>query len=1826
MKKIGFVLLALLLAVACKKNANFNSNPLAFKDYISGYTSGVISAHSGIKILLNEPLSQEKMDKINDLHLFEISPKVEGKVVCQSPSQIAFVPNKPLSQNTEYQISFNVKKLYDVPKKELELFNFTVKTLEQAFRVKSGDLQSYNKNLYFLNAELLANDQISYETVKDVLKANLNGKKVAVKFQSQGTNNKFVIIFDSIPRIDKEQTLEIKWDTKDVPQENLIPFSFTIPQKGVFKALNARTDGANQSFSVNFSDPLEKEQDFTGLISLSNTDTALKYSVNGNVLKVFREEQKEGDYKVYVSKGIKNIYGDRLEREATFNIKFLQQKPDIRFLKSGSILPSSQNLKINFQTINLRAVNVTVYRIFENNIFQFLQDNNLGGGSYIQRVGKPIARKVLKLNDGALYPLNEWNTYSLDLASVITPEPGAIYRVELGMTKNYSLYACGTKNEEPLDLSFEEKPLNDDDVNYTEYYYDYDEEFYWEEEDEDSPCKDNYYYGKTVGTNVLASDLGVIVKKGQTNSFTIIVNDLLTTKPVDGAVVEVFNYQQQKIQEDKTDSKGMLHLNLSNRAYFVKVKKDKFTTYVKLDDVAPQSVSKYDVDGMRLQKGLNGFIYTERGVWRPGDSIYVGFILNDFAQKNPEKLPIKLRFTDPYGKVIAERMQTSNPTNQYVFGLKTNADAPTGNWSVAISAGAAKFSKRIKIETIKPNRLKIENSLSGKLISGNGENVRLQVLWLHGSPAGNTGVNVKAKFYPLETAFKGYEKYVFNNRAYQFESEEMNVYEGQTDSNGNANFYFRTNDLEAPGMLKVNFLTQANESGGDFSTDVSTASFSPYSEYVGLRLPETNKYDYYNTQQNHTFDAVVLSENGQPLGNRTVAVTVYKVGWNWWWDASNQNISTYNSSSSNAIYKTDYLTTDSNGKGRFTLNIPDADWGRYFIMLSDNQSGHKCGTTVYFDWGDWTGKSRGSEGSEAVMLALGTNKKEYNVGEKAKITFPSDKGGRALISVENGNDVLETYWVETANKETTFEVPITNKMSPNVYFYVTLLQPHNKTLNDAPIRLYGVVPVKVVDKNTVLNPVIQMPDRLTPNQKVSIKVSEKSGKPMTYTVAIVEDGLLNLTRFKTPNPWNTFFSKTALGVKTWDVYDDVIGAYGGTINQAFSIGGDEDLGGADAQKANRFKPFVIFRGPFELKKGATNAHTVKIPNYMGSARVMVVASDVAANAFGSAEKKDIPVVSPLSILGSLPRKAVPNEKIVLPVTVFAMEKQVKNVSLQVETNGLFKVVGTHNQQLHFDSTGEKMAYFELETTAQTGIAKVKITATSGKEKSTYEVEMDVYNPNPITYVVQNAVLQGGQSHNLNINLFGEKAKTVLEVSSFPGVNLTQRLGYLISYPHGCGEQITSGAFPQLFLGDFVSLSKEKADEVNRNVSAAISKLHENQLSNGGFTYWKGGKYADDWVTSYIGQFFVEAEKKGYVLPSGSKQSWLNYQNSEARQWRYEGKYQNDFAQAYRLYTLALAGNPNIGAMNHLRELSELTPNAKRTLAAAYALAGQKQTAEKLFQTTAIDDDAYSYYGSVLRNKAMAMETALLIGRKEDAGRWALEIAEKLSTNDWLSTQTTAYALYAMAKYVAVNKSGRSINVSYTLSGKTENLKATEPMLQKTLAAKGNESLQVKNNGNQTLYVRLITSGVLPVGKELAMQNGLSLSTTFRDSNGHTLDVTNLRQSTQFVATIEITNLTGEAVENVALTQIIPSGWEIVNTRFTDYDEGSSNSNVDYADFRDDRANFYLSLKAKQTKYIKLKLNASYAGKYYLPGTYAEAMYSNRYNTRTNGKWVEVMRK
>ena len=245
-----------------------------------------------------------------------------------------------------------------------------------------------------------------------------------------------------------------------------------------------------------------------------------------------------------------------------------------------------------------------------------------------------------------------------------------------------------------------------------------------------------------------------------------------------------------------------------------------------------------------------------------------------------------------------------------------------------------------------------------------------------------------------------------------------------------------------------------------------------------------------------------------------------------------------------------------------------------------------------------------------------------------------------------------------------------------------------------PIRLYGVIPILVEDPNTHLNPIIKTPAELEPEKDYEVKVSEKEGKKMTYTLAVVDEGLLDLTRFQTPDPWPSFYAREALGVKTWDFYDDVIGAYGARLERAFAVGGDENLAAAKRKKVNRFKPVVSFIGPFKLDEGKTNTHQLKMPNYVGAVRVMVVAGDNGA--YGNAEQS-VKVLKPLMLLATLPRVLGPGEEVSLPVNVFAMKPEVKNVKVSIKTNDILTPVEGSSKQVQFAEVGDQIARFQTES-------------------------------------------------------------------------------------------------------------------------------------------------------------------------------------------------------------------------------------------------------------------------------------------------------------------------------------------------------------------------------------------------------------------------------------------------------------------------------------------------------------------------------------------------
>ncbi|WP_243473576.1 alpha-2-macroglobulin family protein [Winogradskyella sp. MH6] len=1856
-KHLAFLAL-ILIVFSCKKKPVETDNIFKFRDYISYTTSGRVSIVDPIKINLAEEVGGWETEQNIDAKIVKTHPYVEGSLKALNKHTLVFTPDENLEPDTEYTVTVNLADIYKNIPKDFEYYTFQFKTIRPSFNLNTNNLQSYSKEWQYVLGTLQSADVITLEDAKKLVEASQNKKDLNIVWlESNDTSRYFEFKIDSIKREIEDSKVLVSWDGKAIKADNKGENYLNIPGKNNFTIIETNViQNPEQYLTINFSDPIQKQQNFAGLVTLQNVKNP-KYIVDGNVLKVYPDTKLVGDIRVDVFTGIKNTDGFKLKNQYTQTLTFEELKPQVRLVSSGSILPNSKDLKFNFEAVNLSKVDVRIIKLFEDNVLQFLQDNNLNSdNSYaIRNVGRRIAKETITLIQNPSQNTGKWKAYSIDLSKYLQADAGAIYRVEIDFKKDYSLYDCSS-NVETSDV--------DEDDYYDEYYDDYyeddvyasediseeeqdlREERYWDNliysyknrnynyRDRNNPCTESYFnYGnKGIAANLIGSNLGVIAKQGNDNTYFFAVTNILDTNPERGTKITLYNYQQQPLADGITNQDGIVEIDAKKRAAFAVAEKGNNVSYVKLFDGNSLSLSKFDVSGSRLQRGLKGYIYGERGVWRPGDSLFLTFMLNDKANKLPKRHPVKLEITDPVGKLVYRKVSVDNINNFYDFKVPTSTDYKTGNYNAKVSVGGASFTKSLKIETVKPNRLKIKIDFEDKVLTNNkplqGD---LNVAWLHGAPAKNLKAEIKAKFTTKYTSFDGYKNYEFNDPTRNFSTEETNVFEGNLDAEGNAKVNSTLNiGKNAPGMLNAQFLVRAFENGGDFSLDAFTVPYAPYESFVGLRSPEGNRYGSFFTDENHTFDIATVDANGKPIQRKKLEVKIYKVQWRWWWNSSYDNLSSYVSSNYHRPMQQYEIDTDASGKASFKINIPEKDRGRYLIRIVDPVSGHATGRTAYF-YKNWWSNSPSGDKDAAKMLVFSTDKDNYNVGETAKLTFPSGSEGRALISIENGTEVLKHQWVKTQPGETTVDIPVTPEMAPNVFINISLLQPHAITSNDLPIRLYGVIPMMVENPATKLEPQIKMPDVIRPEQSYEIKVSEKNNKPMTYTIAVVEEGLLDLTRFKTPNAWDSFYAREALGVKTWDVFDDVIGAYSGSIDQVFAIGGDGSAAKGKNKKANRFKPVVTYLGPFLLDAGKTQTHQLKMPNYIGSVRTMVVAGNNNKEAYGSAEKS-VQVKKPLMVLATLPRKLSPGEKVTLPVTVFAMENKVKNVNLSLKLSNGITVKGQQTQSLQFDRPDEKMVYFELDVSKAKGINTIEVIASGNGEKSNYKVEIDVENPNPMTSRVIDKELAANGNQTIDFSTFGEPGTNyaTVEFSTLPPMDFSKRMAYLIRYPYGCVEQTTSSVFPQLYLADIFDLTDKKKKEVQQNIENGIRRLGTFQNPDGGLGYWRGERTASDWGTSYAGHFMIEAEKKGFVLPLSFKSNWIAYQRQAARNWRPSYRhYHSDLTQAYRLYTLALAGSPDLASMNRLREFDEISNDAKWRLAAAYALAGQKEASQAIAKTANIDfqpinSDNYTY-GSLHRNRAMALEAMLLTNDSKKV-ELAKSIAKSLSSDKWMSTQTTAYSLLAMGKLIVEN-GGKDLKLSYSINGKSETIDTKNGIAQRSIPVNdGANQITVNNNRDNVVYVRILNSGKLKLGEELPVQRGFSISTVYKDLQGNIIDVRKLQQGQDFVATVSISNLTSDYVNDVALTQIFPSGWDIVNTRFTDFGD-TTVSQARYTDIRDDRVNFFFDMDrsgTRGTKTFTVMLNASYLGTYYLPGAQAEAMYDNDdYLVRNKGQWVTV---
>ncbi|HEY3385611.1 MAG TPA: MG2 domain-containing protein [Saprospiraceae bacterium] len=1809
------ILSVLTIFLSCKDGFDKTSyTPEEIGRYIAARLPEVIDPGDVVRVRFAVPVDTSQKTAI-----FSFNPDIKGNTWWEDELTLAFKPEKEWLPASEYQLQVNLDKaIKDVdPKMKRIVFDFRVRpvSLRFAFEPLVPEFEGDNVS-YLLRGRVLSSIAVEQDKIENLLVIKSTGKMSPIQWQhnTEGTVHEMVI-----SGIAPDATLDMRWEGKAIGSDVSGAKTIRIPKANELSILSYEPGGEGErKIGVYFSQKLDATQDLNGLITVNGSSDGFTFRKQDHILSIYPGDALTGALEVVLHEKIKSSKGIELGKAETFTVSLDDANPGVKLVGSGVITPANAEVVFPFEAINLRSVQVEVLRVFENNILQYLQRNSLEDQWDLEPVGRIILQKEIDLTQ-----LSDkdnkfvWTRYALDLGPLVKLAPGSIYQVRIGF-KPADTYLDCVKEIEVI----KDKPPFGEVSTMWEYTYNY-EGFTWDHTDD--PCYPAYYSPQRfISRNILGSDIGLTAKQNEQGKLWVFASALGSVTPMSGIEIEVFDFQQQPLGKGTTGTDGGIELDLVRKAFFVVATSGQQKGYLRLADGLSLSLSEFNAGGTGYQEGLRGYIYAERDIWRPGDSVHLNFILWDPEGKIDNRHPVRLRVTNPLGQKTVDITSPMSMGGIYNLEFATASTDPTGNWMAKVEVGDAVFSKALRIETVKPNRLKIDVKLPDAIFAAKGgQKVDLESSWLFGAPASNLKAVVEAQFSPLPFSPDGFKDYTFTDPARKTPGTVTTIFEGNLDAAGKAKISMPdVSDYLPEGQLTMSIKTRVFESGGDFSTDRHSATFHPYDHYAGVSIP-SNRWGYEELKMNEANDIRLASVTaaGKGAAGRTLSIGIYNAEWRWWWDTGDDDITQYNSELHLGAIKTDTLISGSGGMVKYTIR-PES-YGSYMIRVCDTESGHCTGQFYYAgSWGDPT-----DDNDAAVRLTFSSDKEQYEVGDKIKLKIPSASGSKLLLTLEKNNKVISSKWYPATGDQTEITLDATAEMMPNVYAFVSHIQPYDHAGNDMPLRMYGVLPVMVADPKTKLHPEVKVPDVLQPDKTFTVTVSEKDKLPMAYTIAVVDEGLLGLTRFKSPDPWAHFHRQEALAVQTWDMFDMVLGGYGGAIDRLLSLGGDGVAALVDAPQAERFNPVVMHYGPFYLDAGQQKTHTIKMPNYVGAVRTMVVASD--RKRWGAVDKTST-VKADLMIQPTLPRLVSPGETVTLPVNVYAMSDNIRSAEIRVTTNEMATITGGGMQTVTFSGQGDKMVFFNLKIPERPGLLKVEISATSGSMATKQELELDVRIPNPPATEVIAATIPAGQKWTGKIALPGMKGtnQSSVELSQMPAINLQKRLQYLIQYPYGCLEQTLSSVFPQLYLATLTDLKPHQEQEVRRNVQAGINRLKTFSLPSGGFTYWPGENYRDSWSNSYAGHFLIEAGKAGYSVDRGMMDAWRNAQKKDAQAYRPGQYYRDDLNQAYRLYTLALDGQPAWGMMNRLRTQKDLGLAAAWMLASAYAIGNRDDAANEIIQKLSTDIKPYqemSYtYGSDLRDKAIILETFLTMDKPNDAMIMARTIASSLSSEYWYSTQSTSFALLAMGK-MAKQFSGKQIKATITQTGKTaEQVSSTKGIVIRELDV-AYENLTIENTSGDPVFLRITSTGRPLRGIPTELKKNLSLKAKYVDMQGKDISPDKLKQGQDFVVQITVTNpgTFASELDQLALAYLFPSGWELANQRLDQFEGRFKNSQARYQDIRDDRVNTFFSMDRGTWTY-HFVMTATYAGKYWLPDIMCDAMYTHQVQARLPGRWVEVV--
>ncbi len=1359
--------------------------------------------------------------------------------------------------------------------------------------------------------------------------------------------------------------------------------------------------------------------------------------------------------------------------------------------------------------------------------------------------------------------------------------------------------------------------------------------------------KDKKAVGDAANRFVLVSDLGLLVKQNAYTGRDVFLMSFSSGLPVGEAAISVLGRNGLPIFKGKTGADG--HAALPDFTNFTRDREPVAIVAQKGEDFAfipyehrdrEVNLSRFDTGGaVGSDQGLKAFLFSDRGIYRPGDTAHLGALVHNPDWKLPSGLPLHLVVTDPRGRKIRDEVLKFSTPGMQEMTIATAETWPTGKYHADLyiagpdnQRGSLLNSTSFRVEEFQPDLLRIKTVFTDKKgaplatdgwVAANAVDAAVTLTNLYGTPASDRRITGTVTLNPFTLAFSKYADYsFFDSTPAKDHAIEFNLPDGKTDAKGFAALTLAL-DQKPAATYSMTLQTQGFEAGsGKGVTAYNTILVSPMDYALGSHTPDNLTYLRKGDVSKISLIAVdphlariAVPDLTLELVRKSYVSTLVK---------HDDGSYAYESVAREDVLNSKKLTVEAKGTD---ITLPTGDIGDFAYRVKSGK-----GTLVDEVTFSVTGEGERTTGeNRETVLKVVPDKAQYETGEKVELSITAPYTGAGLITLESDH-VLAYKWFRTTKSDTVQSIAIPADFAGKGYVSVAFVRDINSHEIYLSPMSYAVVSFTANMKQHTTVVALGLPATVKPGENVTVHYSgNQKGKVFIYAV---DEGILQVAKYKTPDPLHYFLLDRALQVTTLQMLDLLMPEYA-LVRKLSAAGGDggEDESATLGKHLNPFKrktlaPAVFWSGLVDLDTTDRTVTFTPPGHFNGEMRVMAIAA--TDNSIGRAEKS-LTVQGDIVMTPNTPIFLAPGDESHSSVTVAnnikGSGKDAKIALSSVTTDGV--MISGLSSEVVVPEGQEKTFDFTLKARDNPGPASLTITAANGAIAQKAEATLSVRPPNAKeTTLTAGYTDTGSAKIALTRKLYSAFAERDMTVAPLPTAYIFGLQKFLDEYPYGCSEQTVSKAFPQVSLAGQPEFAKQ-AGATQSKVADAVDTLRRRQTGDGGFSYWDDGGEADPFITAYGVEFLTRAREAGFPVPPDLVDGALRYLRDKTNR---DVKDLDDARdKAYAIYVMTSNGIVTTNEILHVlkyfddqKETDWKTDLTAVYIASSYQLMQQgdmaKQTLDEFAKGSVGKDADYEHWASMEYNPFIKYSRYITLLARHFPDRLktldpqiVFTIATYIQENRY-STLSSGYAVQALVDYQqAMGTALAATQPHLTVDGKDVALETEGPAQKAPLPADA-QNLELAGP-KAALFYTVAETGFDRAVPDKPVSQGMQIERTYETIDGKPLGAS-VPLGALVDAVIKVNAFDSRTIANVAIVDLLPGGFEVV----LDQPENSSNMTTQFVDKREDRIIAFGSVTPDEQTF-RYRLRATGKGTFVVPPPYAEAMYD--LSTKARGKAATI---